>query len=148
MYYVCTQSIVTNLPDVTKSHITHLTSHITCHTQHKVFRCKEEPRRVNQSAFQISTLPRLWQSSWVKCLNVLRYSSTILTLLRSFKVQAISVGARPQSIITIIINKYKYFTENIFKKRTKQMSLIQRCERRSRGSLLQNVVFTSDKLLS
>ena len=42
-----------------------LTSHITCHTQHKVFRCKEEPRRVNQSAFQISTL--LWQSIWVQC---------------------------------------------------------------------------------
>ena len=36
--------------------ISHHTSHITCHTQHKVFRCKEEPRLVNQSAFQISTL--------------------------------------------------------------------------------------------
>ena len=29
MYYVCTQSIVTNLRDVTKSHITHHMSHTT-----------------------------------------------------------------------------------------------------------------------
>ena len=35
----------------------------THNTQHKVFRCEEEPRRVNQSAFQIS----ICQSICVKC---------------------------------------------------------------------------------
>ena len=66
MYYVCTQSIVTNLRDVTKSHITHHMSHTTQSIQ---MQGEEEPRRVNQSAFQISTLP-VYLGKMLKCLQI------------------------------------------------------------------------------
>ena len=49
--------------------ISHHTSHVTHNTQHKVFRCEEEPRRVNQSAFQISTLP-VYLGKMLKCLQI------------------------------------------------------------------------------